>query len=362
MSKDYYKILGVNRGANEEEIKKAYRKLAHQHHPDKSGGNEEKFKEINEAYQVLSNKKKRESYDRFGTAEPMGGSAYGGGGTGFSWEGMGFDSQGFGDLGSMGDIFEDLFENLGVRPRRRTYAHGSDLESKEEVTLEEAMRGTVKHVEFKTLDRCATCKGQGADAQAGFSECAACGGQGEIRVERRTFFGSFSQVQSCTKCHGIGQIPKKVCEKCKGEGRISAMRKVDVEILPGIEDNQLIQVKGMGEAGERGSAAGDLYVRVRVRAHAAFERRAADLVIKKELKLTDVLLGKKIEVPTLAGGMLHVDIPPHFNLKDLLRIPREGMPRFGAFGRGDLLVDFILKSPEKINPKFKKELEDLLKG
>ncbi|MBM3257204.1 MAG: molecular chaperone DnaJ [Candidatus Liptonbacteria bacterium] len=354
--KDYYKILGVERGATEEEIKKAYRKLAHQHHPDKSGGNETKFKEINEAYQVLSDKKKRETYDRFGTAEPGG---FGAGG--FSWDGFGFDSQGMGDMGNLGDIFEDLFENLGVRPRRRSYAHGSDLEVKEEITLEEALRGKAKHIEFKTLGKCETCKGQGADAEAGFSQCAACGGQGEIRMDRRTFFGSFSQVKACEKCHGMGQIPKKVCKVCNGNGRISITREVDVEILPGIEDNQLIQVKGMGEAGERGSAAGDLYVRVRIKPHSAFERRGDDLIVKKELKLKDVLLGNKVEVKTLAGGTLHVEIPPHFNLKDLLRIPGEGMPRFGSSRRGDLLVDFILKAPARLNPKDKKAFEDLLK-
>lgn len=359
MAKDYYKILGIERGANEDEIKKAYRKLAHQYHPDKSGGNEAKFKEINEAYQVLSDKKKRETYDRFGTAEA--GAGFGGGSGGFSWEDLGFDpSQGFGDAGNFGDLFEDFFENLGMRPRRRSYAHGSDLEVKEEVTLEEALRGKVKHVEYGTLGTCETCKGQGADAAAGFSKCAACDGQGEIRVDRRTFFGSFSQVKTCEKCHGAGQIPKKVCKACNGNGRVLVTRKVDVEILPGIEDNQLIQVKGMGEAGERGSAAGDLYIRVRVKPHPVFERHGSDLIVKKELKLTDVFLGKKVDIPTLAGGVLHIEIPPRFNLKEMFRIPREGMPHFRSLGRGDLLVDFILKTPERLNPKDKKAFEDLL--
>ncbi len=353
MPKDYYKILGVTSGASEDEIKKAYRRLAHQHHPDKSGGNEQKFKEINEAYQVLSDKRKRETYDRFGTAEP--GQGFGGG---VSWEGFGFDPQGFGDMGDFGDMFESIFENLGVRPRRKTYAHGSDLEIKQEIALEDAFRGVVKHIDFRTLMQCAVCKGQGADQAAGSSQCVTCGGQGEVRVERRSFFGSFSQVKQCAQCRGTGQIPKKACHACEGGGRMAAKREVEVEILPGIEDDQLIQVKGMGEAGERGSAAGDLYVRVRVKPHSLFERRGSDLVVRRELKLADVLLGKKVEVPTLGGGMLHVEIPPHFDLKGLLRIPGEGMPRFRGFGRGDLLVDFILKAPKRISPKAKKALEE----
>jgi len=357
MAKDYYKILGVGKTATEEEIKKAYRRLAHQHHPDKAGGDESKFKEINEAYQILSDKKKRQSYDQFGTADHMHGF---GGGQGFSWDGFGgFDAQGFGDVGDFGDVFDSLFENLGVRPRRRTYAHGSDLEVKEEITLEDVLKGTVKHLRFATLGTCEACKGKGADSEAGSSPCSACGGRGEVRVEKKTFFGSFSQVKSCTQCHGTGQIPKKVCRACEGNGRKTVSREVDVEILPGIEDNQLIKVKGMGEAGERGSASGDLYVRVRVKPHPVFERRGDNLVVKRELKLVDILLGRKFDVPTISGGVFHIEIPPHFNLKEPFRVPGEGMPRFGVYGRGDLLVDFILKAPKKIGTKARKALEDL---
>lgn len=355
--KDYYKILGVERGASDEEIKKSYRKLAHQHHPDKSGGNEEKFKEINEAYQVLSDKNKRETYDRFGTAEP--GAGFGPGG--FSWEGFGFDPQGFGDVGDFGEMFESIFENMGVRPRRKKYSHGSDLEVKEDIALEEALHGTVKRIKYSTLGKCEVCKGKGADQSVGFTACSACGGQGEIRVDRRTFFGSFSQVKTCSECRGLGQIPKHVCKLCNGSGRVTATREVEVEILPGIEDNQLIQIKEMGEAGERGNASGDLYVRIKVKPHGVFVRKGSDLIVKQELKIADVLLGKKIDVPTLGGGMLHVEIPPHFNLKDALKVAGEGMPKFGSRGRGDLYVDFILKSPGKLNPKAKKILEDFEK-
>lgn len=355
--KDYYKILGVNREASDEEIKKAYRKLAHQHHPDKTHGNEKKFKEVNEAYQTLSDKKRKANYDRFGTAEPMGG--FPGGGA-YGWEGFGGgDPQSFGDIGDLGDIFETFFEGLGVRPRRRTYQRGSDLEVQEEISLEEAFRGVTRPLRLKTFLRCERCKGKGADAGSGFITCAICGGQGEVREERRTFFGSFSQVKACGVCRGTGQIPEKACPSCKGSGRLIGEHEVTIEILPGVQDGQIIQIKGAGEAGERGTEAGNLYVRVRVKQHSLFERHGNDLIVKKELKALDLLLGNKIEVPTMSGGKIHLDIPAHFNLKDNLRIPGEGMPRFGSYGRGDLLVNFILKAPKKPSAKARKILEEL---
>lgn len=384
MPKDYYHILGVAKAASEEEIKKAYRKLAHQCHPDKPGGDEKRFKEINEAYQVLSDKVKRAQYDRFGTAEPMGGfgsrggfggaqwgggfpGGFGGGGGGVppGWDGFGFgfDPEQFSGAGDLGDIFESFFEGLGVRPRRKTYERGSDIEIHEAITLEEAFRGVVKVLRFRTFVRCAKCGGKGAEADSGFEKCAACDGRGEVREQRRTFFGNFAQVKVCVKCHGAGEVPKKACGTCKGFGRVEADREVRVEILPGIEDNQLIKIKGMGEAGERAAAAGDLYVRVRVKPHHLFERHGANLVVAHELKVVDLLLGKKVEVPTIVGGGIAVEIPAHFNLKDNLRIAGEGMPHFGASssfgGRGDLLVNFVIKAPKKLSAKAKKLLEEL---
>jgi molecular chaperone DnaJ len=374
MAKDYYHILGVSRTASEAEIKKAYRKLAHEYHPDKPGGNEGKFKEINEAYQVLSDKMRRAQYDRFGTAEPgagfggFGGAQWGGfpgggfpgvGGTPPNWESYGFDPQNFGDMGDLGDIFESFFEGIGIRPRRKTYERGADLEVREEVTLEEAFRGVTKTMHFRTFVACPKCGGKGAEAGSGFLKCAACDGRGEVREQRRTFFGNFAQVKACEKCHGTGEIPKKACTQCKGFGRVEADRDVKVEILPGVEDGQLIKIKSMGEAGERGTAAGDLYVRVRVRPHHLFARHGSDLIVTRELKIVDLLLGKKIEVPTISGGKLAVEIPANFNLKDNLRIPGEGMPRFGAYGRGDLFVNFVIKAPKKLSAKAKKLLEEL---
>jgi molecular chaperone DnaJ len=355
--KDYYKILGVEKGASEDEIKKAYRKLAHKYHPDKAGGDDKKFKEINEAYQVLSDKNKRTNYDRFGNAD-FGGFPGGAGPGGFDFSGAWEGVNGV-DLGDLDEIFDTFFEGLGVRPKRRTYRRGSDLEVRQEITLEEAYRGSVKDIKIKTMVRCEKCGGQGGDPGSGFAQCAECGGRGEVREERRTFFGAFSQVKACERCRGTGQIPNKACETCKGSGRVEAERTASVQILPGIHDNQIIQIKGMGEAGERGSAPGDLYVRIHTKPHPIFERRGDDLVIQRELKVTDLLLGKKVGIPTLIGKEIDVEIPPHFNLKENLRIPGEGMPRFGTSHKGDLLVDFIIKAPKKPNSRVKKILEDL---
>lgn len=166
-------------------------------------------------------------------------------------------------------------------------------------------------------------------------------------------------MKACEKCRGSGQVPNKVCGTCKGEGRVIKEREINVEILPGVEDGQLIKIKGGGEAGERGTAVGDLYVRIKIKLHHVFERRGSDLVIKKELKIFDLLLGRGVEVSTISGGKIRVEIPAHFNLKENLRIPGEGLPRFGSYGRGDLLVNFIIKAPKKVGAKAKKILEDL---
>lgn len=363
--KDYYKILGVQREASTDDIKKAYRKLAHQHHPDKRGGDEAKFKEINEAYQVLSDEKKRVNYDRFGNAEPFGAGGVGfGGGFPSGFPGGNVEWENIGDMtGDLGEMFESMFEGLGVRPRRRTYHRGSDIETVAEITLEEAFRGVARELFIATLLTCGACKGEGGDPSAGTKQCTTCNGRGEIREERQTFFGSFAQVRGCTACRGKGAIPNRICAACKGAGRAKGTRTVAVQILAGIQDNQIIKVPGMGEAGEKAGAnvagAGDLYVRVRVKPHPVFAREGDDLIVKKELSVFGLLLGRPISVPTLRGENLRMEIPPHFNLKEPLRVKGEGMPHLQSRGRGDLLVDFTLKAPKKMSEREARMLEDL---
>lgn len=362
--KDYYKILGVSRNASQEEIKKAYRKLAHQYHPDKPGGDEKKFKEINEAYQVLSDEKKRAMYDQYGTADfasGFGGFGGFGGGGGPQWDFSGFDfGSGWADIGDLSDLFESFFGGMGRGPKRPVYQKGRDLEITQEISLEEAYFGTVKEFDIKTFVKCDVCNGEGGDKNSGVKTCPTCNGKGEIKEHQRTFFGTFSQIKTCPTCHGTGNVYVKQCQKCNGSGRIKGERHIRVEILPGVSDNQLIKIKGMGEAGERGAGAGDLYVKIKIKPHKIFERRGDDLIVKKELNILDLLLGKKIEIPTIKGEKIEVEIPAHFNLKDYLRIPNEGMPRINSYGKGDLLVDFIIKAPKKLNPKIKKILENEL--
>jgi molecular chaperone DnaJ len=354
--KDYYKILGVEKNASEDDVKKAYRKLAHQYHPDKASGDEAKFKEVNEAYQVLSDKQKRTAYDQFGTADFSGFP----GGANVNWSdfaNMGGFPGGV-DIGDLGDIFETFFGG-GMGRRTRTVTHGADLELLQEITLEEAFRGVVKPITIGTWVRCATCKGQGGDPASGMETCPVCAGKGDIREERRTFFGTFSQVKACDRCSGKGEVPKKVCAVCKGKGRTTGERTTTLEIIPGIQDGQLIQIKGFGEAGERGAQAGDLYVRIKVKPHAVFTRRGDDLIVRHEIKAKDLLLGKPVAVPTLDGAKTEFEIPPNFDLKQPYRIPGKGMPRMGSYGKGDLLVDFIIKAPKKPGAKDRKLLEEL---
>lgn len=357
--KDYYKILGVTKSADDEAIKKAYRRLAHEHHPDKKGGNEAKFKEINEAYQVLSNKDKRSSYDRFGTAEPFAqGSPFGGDG---SFAGFDFGNINFGteDGGNIGDIFEAFFEGMGVRQKRRNYERGSDLEISETITLEEAFHGAARKLHFETLDKCSACGGYGYNEKAGKKKCATCDGRGEVRESKRTFFGNFSQVKPCAECLGTGEKPNEICGHCAGAGRVRAKKDVAYEILAGVSDGQIIKIKGVGEAGVRNAEAGDLYVRVRIKPNTLFERKESDLYLKKDLNIIDAILGNKIQFTGIDGRKIETEISVGFNLRERMKIAGEGMPHLGARGRGDLYISFQIIVPRRPNAKAKKLLEEL---
>ncbi len=360
MNKDYYRILGVDKNASEEEIKKAYRKLAHQYHPDKAGGDEKKFKEINEAYQVLGNKEKRAQYDRFGStfeqggftgegAGPFSGGFAGGFPGGFSWSS---------DAEDMSDIFESFFEQFsGVR--RRTYSVGRDIEVIQEITLEEVLTGVKRHLSLKTYVTCTACGGLGYDRKQGTSQCTTCRGLGEIKVERRTFFGNFAQVQTCPDCGGSGVIPKAPCPECKGKGRVLGRKELDVQIAPGIEDGQIIKIAGAGEAGEKNSGNGDLYVVVRVKPHPVFKRQKADLYVVKSMNIIDAILGKDVILEGLGGERIKVEIPKGFGLQSKLRVPGKGLPRFGGGLRGDLYITLDLHLPKHLSEKAKKLLEEL---
>lgn len=357
MAKDYYKILGVEKGASEDDVKKAFRKLAHQHHPDKAGGNTQKFKEINEAYQVLSDKQKRAYYDRVGSA-PDGAQGFGGGGQGFggfSGGAEGFDFSNMEGMGDVGDIFEAFFGgSRGGRSRKRDY-RGADIEITKDITLEESYRGDTMNLRYDTYESCKECKGTGSFKEAGSTKCGTCDGKGEIRELTRSFFGNIQQVRECPACKGKGEIPNKICHHCKGSGRMKTTKEIQVAAPHGIADGQVIKVGGSGQAGERGSGAGDLYVRVRVKQHHLFKRVGDDLVLRKDLNILKVLSGEKIEVPTISGYKMNVEIPAGFNLRERMKISGEGMPHLGHYGKGDLYIEFDSKVP-KVDPKIKKTL------
>lgn len=361
--KDYYKILGVSRNASQEEIKKAYRRLAHQYHPDKAGGDEKKFKEINEAYQVLSDKHKRAQYDRFGRVFE---------GSSGQWQGRdnpfwghggpfeGFDPNNFSaDFGDLNDIFDLFFEGLGVKRKKRTYKRGADIQLDLDITLEEAFVGGEKSIKIKTLVKCSECAGKGYDPDAGTEQCTACAGQGEIRESNTTFFGNFTRIRECAQCLGAGSVPKSVCNLCRGSGRTHGVREARFKILPGVDSGQIIKVAKMGEAGERGSDDGDLYIRIHLKPHHLFKRQGDNLLFQKKVKITDILLGKKIKIPTISGVERSIVIPAGSIVGGSVRVKGEGMPKMGTLQRGDLLVVLDIQVPKKLSVKAKRLLEEL---
>ncbi|PIT93286.1 MAG: molecular chaperone DnaJ [Candidatus Harrisonbacteria bacterium CG10_big_fil_rev_8_21_14_0_10_38_8] len=347
MAKDYYEVLGVDKKASSETIKKAYRKLAHKYHPDKADGDEARFKELNEAYQVLSDSNKRAQYDQFGSS--------------FS-QGAGFNPGGFNinmdDLGDFSDIFEQFFS--GGRARR-TYNRGNDLQIAQEITLEEAYTGVKREIEFHALTRCEGCSGLGYFDKDGTKDCVKCDGKGEVKEVKKGFFGSFAQVRVCSDCNGRGKIPNKPCKDCHGSGRINSNRKIKVDIVPGINDGQLIKVTGAGEAGESGAVAGDLYVQVRIKRHELFVRKEDDLYTKKKISLIDVLLGKDIIIKTIDSKETSIEIEPGSHLNEMILVKAKGMPRLHGSGQGDLYIKLDVTTPKKLSKKAKQLIEELKK-
>lgn len=375
-NKDYYRILGVDKNASGEEIKKAYRKMAHQYHPDKTGGSGDRFKEINEAYQVLSSKEKRQQYDQFGRVFDGGAGGaspnWGGFDFGQGFPGAGFSSQGgpasgwdfnFGDGvnlgGDFGSIFEGIFEGLGVRKKRRTVHSGSDLRLNLAITLEEVATGSQKELEYETLVKCQVCQGRGFDKDSSFKTCDACDGRGEVKETRQSFFGPFTRIKSCSHCFGEGKIPEKICKECRGRGRIKAKKLTRVNIQPGINDGQIIKITGAGEDGEKGASSGDLYLEVNVKLHHLFRRQGADLLYEKKISIPQAVLGAETEIPGLIGKPLLIKVPAGTESGKILRIKGKGLSYFGRFGSGDLLIKVDILIPKKVSSKAKKLLEEL---
>lgn len=343
--KNYYDILGVQRNATKDEIKKAFHKLAHKYHPDKKGGDEAKFKEINEAYQILSDEQKRAQYDNFGAA---------GGGPG----GMGgFDFSGFQGAGAegihfdLGDIFGEFFGGNRGRARR-----GRDISVDIQIPFAEAIFGTERTVLINKVGTCEACSGSGAAPESKTKQCLTCQGRGRIRESRQTFFGAFNAERECPTCAGRGQIPETPCSICRGAGVRQKAEEVRIAIPAGIQDGEMIRMANQGEATQSG-VAGDLYIRIHVERHTHLRRDGENLIMDLPIKLTTALLGADEQIKTL-DGQLTLKIPAGISHGELLRVRGRGVPSRGG-KRGDLLVRIVIKTPTKLSRKAKTLIENL---
>ena len=346
---DYYEILGITRSASQDEIKKAFRKLAHKHHPDK-GGSESKFKEINEAYQILSDEKKRAEYDRYGRVFGNGGATDAGG--------FGFDFNGFSAEADLGDIFEDFFGFGGARARQ--VKRGRDISIDVELQFEESIFGTERRVLISKFVSCLSCKGSGAAPGTKSESCKACNGKGTVSEVRRTFFGSFSSKTECKKCLGRGAVAEKSCRECAGSGILKKAEEVDIQIPAGIRDGEMIKMPGRGEAITSGIA-GDLYVRVHVQAHSLFRREDYDLFMDLPIPLSEALLGAEKIINALDGA-IKIKIPSGIDSGEILRVRGRGVPHVheqASGKRGDLLIKVFVKIPKRLSKKARELVEEL---
>lgn len=373
MARNYYEILGVDKKASKDEIKKAFRSLAHKYHPDKKGGDAEKFKEINEAYTILSDDQKRQQYDMYG--QYMGNAGGQGGGfqgfsgnwedlmkqagfSGFGQDGFGFSTQGGPTSGwDLGDIFGDFF---GGRRGSSHTKRGRDISIDIELEFQEAVFGVEREILLNKVSICKVCDGSGANPPAGGGKpemitCATCNGKGKIREIKRSIFGSIEMTRSCEACSGSGKIPKEKCSACGGLGILKKEEAIKLKIPAGIDDGEMIRVAGSGEA-VRGGSAGDLYIKIHVKKHKIFRKEGNDLVINLDVKLSDALLGAKIDIRTL-DGLSTLAIPEGTNTGDILQIKGKGVPN--GRSRGDILIQIKVVIPKKLSKTAKEAIEKL---
>lgn len=348
--RDFYEILGVQKGADQDTIKKAYRKLAMQYHPDKNPGNkeaEDKFKEAASAYEILSNPQKRQQYDTYGHR------AFQGGGGG------GFGGQGFTDINdifeSFGDIFGDFFGGSGQRQSQRSpNRRGSDLRYLLEVKLEDVLEGTEKEISFETEDNCKPCTGTGADPKHGMETCGTCGGRGQVVRSQ----GFFQMATTCPTCRGKGQKIKKPCASCNGQGRVAAKRKLKVKVPAGVDNGTRLRVSGEGEGGYGSGPQGDLYVEIRVANHANFEREGQNLYSEVKISYSQAILGTEVDVKTLDGKET-LKIPPGTQSSNQIELSKKGLPSLRSQARGHIFYEVKVEIPKKLKPEEEEKLREI---
>ena len=358
--RDYYELLGVEKTATAQEIKKAYRKLAMKYHPDRNPGDkeaEEKFKEINEAYEVLSDEEKRKRYDQFGPDGVNGQGGFGGQG-GFS----GFGQGDFGGFGGFEDIFGDIFGGGfggfgGSGSRRRGPVRGADIRQRVRVTFEEAAKGVKKEIKVTRNEECSECNGTGAKPGTSKKTCPNCNGTGTVRSVQRTPFGNIASTKTCPNCNGIGEIIDTPCSKCKGTGSVRKTKTIEVDIPAGIDDGQMIKLSGQGEFGEPGAPKGDLYIIVEVTPHEIFKRDGYDIYIDMPITFVQAALGDEIEVPTLDGKVKYT-IPEGTQTGTVFRLRDRGIKRIRGNSKGDQYVKVNIEVPKKLSEKQKELLRE----
>ncbi|MDA0376481.1 MAG: molecular chaperone DnaJ [bacterium] len=356
MSKNYYDILGIEKSASETDIKQAYRKLSKQWHPDKHKGDktaESKFKEINEAYEVIGNPKRRQQYDAYGSAGGPGG----GGGQGFG----GFDFSGFqqGDMGDLGDIFSSFFGGGAGGRGRQSNNRGSDLQVRISIEFAEVVSGASKNIAIEKIVSCKDCSGTGAQGGS-VKTCSDCSGTGQVTRTAQSFFGVVQQSVQCEKCKGSGKIPEKPCSTCSGEGVKREKTELNLDIPPGIDDGQTLRVSGQGNAGKQGGKAGDLYVIVHVITDNRFMRDGNDIRSDVHISVVDAVLGTEISVPTVHGNVT-LKIPAGTQAAQVMRLKSKGVPQLNSSRLGDHFVTVRVDVPKKLTREQKKLFEELKK-
>ncbi len=358
--KDYYAILGVDKKANSDEIKKAFFKIAAKHHPDKKDGNEAKFKEASEAYGTLSDEKKRREYDMYGQTFAGAGAQHQNKTSGFGgFSGFeGFDMSGFQnvefDFGDMGDMFGNMWGGgFDTRKEKR----GRDISIEIEASFKESIFGTERNVLLSKVSKCKTCNGGGGDIAKGKTTCKACNGVGRLTEAKRTIMGVFQTVRECDHCDGTGQAYKEKCNTCHGQGTATLREEIKVVIPAGMQNGEMIRMSQMGEA-VRGGVSGDLYVKVRISTDKSWTRENNDLSIKHDIKLTDAILGAEHLIVALDGEVT-ITVPPGSNTGDILRVKGRGVPHNMGRNRGDILVKLSVMLPKKLDKEMKKIIESL---
>ncbi len=353
MAKDYYASLGVEKKASKEEIKKAFHKMAHKYHPDKKGGDESKFKEVNEAYQTLSDDAKRTQYDTYGQtfdgAGPQAGYGQGFGGFG---QGQGFDGV------DLGDIFNDFFGGGYANQGGRRVERGSDISIDIELSFVESVRGAVRKVVLGKTALCDICSGSGAKPGSKMKKCSTCNGKGKVTEMRRSFLGTFSSVSTCSVCTGKGEVPEEKCKTCDGEGVKKKQEEIAITVPTGIQDGEMLRMSGRGEAVAHG-VSGDLYVKIHVKPHPLYRREGVNLVMNLDVKLSDALLGATYIIKSYDDKPIEIKIPEGVKFGDVLRLKEKGIPSANRGRTSDILISVQIKTPSKLSSKAKKLIEEL---